>query len=190
MDEAEQLRDWAVRIRDGDERALELLHHAFHDRLAGYARSIVADDAAAEDAVQETFIKLWQTRADIDDSRSIKAYLYTMVRNNALNTERARRVKERAHEELAASSDASAVQMMDLDARTLGALMDQWIDQLPERQREALRLSRLDGLSHAEVGAIMNVSQRTVNNHIVRALKFLRDEIRKYDESLLSRYSF
>jgi RNA polymerase sigma-70 factor (ECF subfamily) len=190
MEGAIQMTEWAVRIRAADEQAFESLYRALHHPLKAYARGFVTDDAAADDVVQESFIKLWQSRDSIDESRSIKALLYTMVRNNALNMERSRKTKVRQHEELAQDIPDSVAQSSEVDAEALGSLLDQWIDQLPERQREALRLSRLDGLSHAEVGAIMNVSARTVNNHIVRALKFLRDEIRKYDESLLTNYSF
>ncbi len=63
--------------------------------------------------------------------------------------------------------------------------MDGWINELPLRQREALILSRYQGLSHQEVAAIMDVSPRTVNNHLVRALKYIHGQIQRYEPSLL-----
>ena len=61
-----------------------------------------------------------------------------------------------------------------------------WIEALPDRQREALRLSRVAGLTHQEVAEAMDLSARTVNNHLVRALRTLRDRVRAYDPTLLS----
>jgi len=63
--------------------------------------------------------------------------------------------------------------------------MDEWIESLPERQREALILSRFQGLSHQEVAAVMDVSPRTENNHLVRALKYIHGKIQGYEPSLL-----
>jgi len=59
-----------------------------------------------------------------------------------------------------------------------------WIADLPTRQREALVLSRFEGLSHDQIAEVMDISPRTVNNHIVRALKRLRDHVDDYDEAL------
>jgi RNA polymerase sigma factor (sigma-70 family) len=61
--------------------------------------------------------------------------------------------------------------------------MDQ---RVADRQREALRLSRFDGLSHEEIAGMMEISPRTVNNHLVKALKHIRDQIRAYEPNLLS----
>jgi RNA polymerase sigma-70 factor (ECF subfamily) len=60
-----------------------------------------------------------------------------------------------------------------------------WIDDLPDRQREALSLSRFEGLSHEAIAEIMDISPRTVNNHIVRALKSLRQNVHAYEPGLL-----
>ena len=72
-----------------------------------------------------------------------------------------------------------------MDARDLEDRLHDWIADLPDRQREALELSRFRGLSHEDVAGIMDISPRTVNNHIVRALRSLRERIRTYEPSLL-----
>ncbi len=189
MENDSQLTDWTEGIRSADTGAFESLYRALHDPLKGYARGFVSDEETAEDVVQECFIKLWQARDTLDGSKSVRALLYTMVRNHAFNIVRSQRTQDRHHLEFAKDQQDVVTDHTELDATKLGRLLDSWIAQLPERQREALRLSRLDGLSHAEVSSIMDVSQRTVNNHIVRALKYLRNEIRNYDESLITHYS-
>ena len=70
-------------------------------------------------------------------------------------------------------------------ASELKEKIDGWIDSLPIRQREALVLSRMQGLSHEEIASVMNVSPRTVNNHIVRALKYIHGQVQGYEPSLL-----
>ena len=74
-----------------------------------------------------------------------------------------------------------------LTAQRLDDKLQLWIDQLPERQREALTLTRFEGLSHVEVAEIMGISPRTVNNHLVKALETLRDQIRAYEPDFLNK---
>lgn len=59
-------------------------------------------------------------------------------------------------------------------------MLNRWISNLPNRQQEAFRLSRFDGLDHAEIAEVMDVSEKTVNNHIVAALSFLREKYEEY----------
>jgi len=72
-----------------------------------------------------------------------------------------------------------------VEAKDLDAHLTQWIEDLPDRQREALSLSRFEGLSHDAIADVMDISPRTVNNHIVRALRSLRDRLRAYQPDLL-----
>ncbi|MDX1638223.1 MAG: sigma-70 family RNA polymerase sigma factor, partial [Balneolaceae bacterium] len=81
----QQFSDWAERLNHSDERALdELFEHTF-EVFVKFAWRYTHDKASAIDVVQETFIKLWQIRAELDPAQSLKTYIYRMVRNNALN---------------------------------------------------------------------------------------------------------
>lgn len=71
-----------------------------------------------------------------------------------------------------------------MDAERLDDHLRAWIDELPDRQREALSLSRFEGLSHEEIAEVMEISPATVNNHIVRALKTLRGKVRSHHPDL------
>jgi RNA polymerase sigma-70 factor (ECF subfamily) len=72
-----------------------------------------------------------------------------------------------------------------VDASDLTARLKEWVNELPERQREALMLSRFQGLSHREIADIMAISPRTVNNHIMRALHYLQNQILAFEPTLL-----
>lgn len=133
------------------------------------------DEAAAKDVVQDCFVKLWNTRRRINPERSLKSYLYTMVRNRALNIIRNQADIEISHQ---LASEQSVDDEAEIQHNTPPELQDsfkQWIDQLPKRQKEAFELSRFEGLDHQEISEVMNISPKTVNNHIVAALSFLKE---------------
>jgi RNA polymerase sigma factor (sigma-70 family) len=126
----------------------------------------------------------------VDATLSIKAYLYRIARNRAYNYCRDRRIHEMKHAEIRMNGQHPTEEAdgpdAELDAVLLGRSLGGWLEELPERQREALRLSRFGGLSHDEVAAVMDISPRTVNNHIVRALATLGDRLRDYQADIES----
>jgi RNA polymerase sigma-70 factor (ECF subfamily) len=67
----------------------------------------------------------------------------------------------------------------------IGEKIGGWIQELPERRREAFELSRFHGLRHDEIAAVMGVATKTVENHILLALRFLRDKLNAFDPQLL-----
>lgn len=153
----------------------------FYAPLVRYARRITGDAASAEDVVQDVFTKLWADRGRITIEVSLKAFLYTMVRNRSLNVNRrTRRI----------ASDVTVADLRDryetepaseeaLTAEDLQQRLYLWIEDLPPRRREAFMLSRYNDLTHSEIAAIMGVSKRTVDTHILLALRELR---RRLDE--------
>ena len=170
---------WCRRIRASDPEAYEQLFRALHDALFRYARYITSDAATARDIVQDVFLQLWEMRRELDPARSIKSLLYRMVRNAAYNHQRNRRTRgDLLQKELKlAQQDEPVLPDRILSAKRLDERVKTWIDELPERQREALLLSRYEDLSHKEVAEVMDISPRTVNNHLVKALKTLREHI-------------
>jgi RNA polymerase sigma-70 factor (ECF subfamily) len=181
-----QIRAWCRRIQESDREAFEQAYRALYEGLLHYAHSIVHSEAAAQDVVQQAFMEVWDMRSDLDPDRSLKALLYRIVRNRAYNQKRNEKNRRSKREEMQRTTTAAQDDPQGtLDAETLQNQLDAWINDLPERQREALRLSRFDDLSHDEIAAVMGISPRTVNNHIVRALRRLREHVRAYDPSLL-----
>ena len=183
----EQFRQWCRRISASDRNAFEAVFDALHDPLARYALQITERKAAARDIVQYAFTSLWDMREDLDPEESLEALLFRIVRNRAYNTERDRRTRESKHDEL--KQDTEPVQPnhgAEMDADRLEENLRAWMDELPDRQREALALSRFEGLSHEAIAEVMDISPRTVNNHIVRALKKLRRWVRSHHEDHLT----
>jgi len=189
MPDTDSFEHWCRRLRDGDREAYAAVFREMHDPLFRYARSITKNEASAEDLTQDVFVRLWKVRETLDPSQSLEAYLFRMVRNRAYNHERNQRTRTEKEDDIRSDS---VVQPTPLDApdeaveaKDLDAHLTQWIEDLPDRQREALSLSRFEGLSHDAIADVMDISPRTVNNHIVRALRSLRDRLRAYQPDLL-----
>jgi RNA polymerase sigma-70 factor (ECF subfamily) len=177
--DADLYAGWARRLAADDPAALAELFDATHDALVRYAAALLRDDAAARDAVQEAFVRVWERRATLDPARPLRALLYQTVRHLAFNVTRDARTRARL---LEGAPDAAAPWRPPAPddwavARDLGRRLRRWIGALPARQREALALSRFDGLSHDEIAEVMGCAPRTVNNHLVRALATLRDRL-------------
>ncbi|WP_456427474.1 RNA polymerase sigma-70 factor [Rhodocaloribacter sp.] len=177
----EQFRAWGDGLRRSDREAYASVFDATYDALFRFAWYITHDREACYDILQDVFAKLWHVRETIDPDRSLKALLYQMVRNYALNHER----QKKRH--ATASLDAMPVEPSEhqlveenLDADALNDQVRQWIAEMPERRRLAFELSRFEGLSHEEIAARMNLAPKTVNNHIVLALQHLRLRLETY----------
>ena len=179
------------RLKASDRAAFEQVFQALHDGIYRYVRSLTKDGDTARDIVQDVFVKLWEAREQLDPTKSLEAYVYRMARNRVYNHTRNRRTRANKRSELQSTSAVreQGPQPPDakLNADVLEDNMQTWIEELPERQREAFALSRFEGLSHDEIASVMEISPRTVNNHIVSALKTLRARIRAFEPSLLDR---
>lgn len=179
------------RLKASDRDAFERVFNVLHDGLFRYVRSLTRSGEVARDITQDVFVRLWEAREQLDPNRSLEAYVYRVARNRVYNYKRNRRtrVNKRAHLHAVTSAQAQGPQLPDskFNADVLAANLQTWTEELPERQREAFVLSRFEGLSHAEIASIMDISPRTVNNHIVSALKTLRTRIRAFEPSLLDR---
>jgi RNA polymerase sigma-70 factor (ECF subfamily) len=178
----EEMAALARNIKASDEQAFSVLFHRTYPRLVKYAWRYTRAEPPAKDIVQESFIKLWEKRQTIDPNQSLMAFLFKIVRNQSLNMLRDQAPKDMAIIDLpegALKSDEPAADNLSTEDES-GKKMLKWIEQLPERQCEAIRLSRFEGFDHEEIACIMNISPRTVNNHIVAALKTLRENWNDY----------
>ena len=176
----EAVGDGVIHLKAGDRAAYADVYRATHGALFQYAWRLVHDEEAAYDVLQDVYLKLWQVRDRLDPARSLKALLYRMTRNTALNHIRSR--KQRTADSLDAPvADADQPRADDvLHVANVESQLLQWIDELPPRRREAFKLSRFENLSHEEIAQAMDLAPKTVNNHIVLALQHLRGKLHAY----------
>jgi RNA polymerase sigma-70 factor (family 1) len=174
--------EWARRLAADDASALRSLFEDTYEPLWRSVVRLVGDDAVARDLAQDAFVRVWDRRATLDPSLSLRALLFRTVRNLALNHLR----DDQTRRQLLADPSAAAISARprdparadeQLEAAELAERLRSFINELPPRQREALVLSRFDGLSHQEIADAMGCAPRTVNNHLVRALEHLRTRL-------------
>jgi RNA polymerase sigma-70 factor, ECF subfamily len=179
----EQIESLAGKINRSDKRAYDDFFRLLYPQLTGFAITYVRDKSTACDIVQDAFVNLWQKRSGIDPGKSLRSYMYQMVRNRCLNELR-NRSKEVVSSELAEKNSNSEMEIENqyYDLNPLGSRFHEWINALPERQKEAFELSRFEGMDHDEIAGLMNISVKTVNNHIVAALTQLRENYRQYKQ--------
>ena len=135
-----------------------------------FALRIVDDAQSAEDIVEDCFTKAWQMIEEGKEFDDFKAYMYRSVRNGCISFIRQR--KETVGVECIPEVDEETVDTSERDARLWKA-----IDSLPDKCREVFLLSKRDGLSNDEIAARMDISIKTVKNHMTKAFSRLRDEL-------------
>ncbi|MBC7829753.1 MAG: RNA polymerase sigma-70 factor [Chitinophagaceae bacterium] len=144
----------------------------YFEKLYDYAFSIVKDNAEAKDIVQYAFIKLWEKRKEVNLLSSARPYLYTSVHRLSLNTVRNRKTREGHHQYLINRETTDSLhisEQKEVKERILLA-----IDRLPARCKEVFCKSRLEGKKYAEIADEMDISVKTVEGQMGKALKILR----------------
>lgn len=168
-------------IAQGDKKAFEQLFRDWYVRLCVYAESIVHDRDQAEDLVQSIFCMLWEKREKVDIRESVKSYLYRSVYNSALNTLKHERVRLaffefiRKHE---TEEENKAEAFFDKEEQSAVLKeIHRIIEDLPDQCREIFLLSRFSGKKSVEIAGELNISIRTVETQLYRAMKRLREEL-------------
>ncbi len=185
----QQFVEWSYALQRSDQNAYADLYDKTYDALHRFVWFITRSKPATEDVLQELYIKLWSIREKADPERSLKALMYQMARNFALNHQRSR--KRHTHnsiddEDILYEPSIDSTTLADLAADDLESNIHAWIEELPPRRREAFRLSRFEGLSHEEIATAMGLTPKTVNNHIVLALQQLRSKLNAFDSDAFS----
>lgn len=168
-------------LKEGDETAFEMIFKTYYEPLCNYAFTFILDRDEAEEIVQTTFLNVWEKRRTISIETSFKAYLYRAVRNSCLNVIKHANIKRKHAAETIFVSDKSheavsqSVISSELDQKIGDALLV-----LPEQCRLVFKMSRFEELKYAEIAEQLNISIKTVENQIGKALKIMREELKEY----------
>ncbi|MDZ7690879.1 MAG: RNA polymerase sigma-70 factor [Balneolaceae bacterium] len=177
-------KQWVRRVREnGDRSAFKKIFKAYYKRLNGFARSYVNNGQEAEDIVQEVFLNIWAQRETWDPPGTVKSYLFTAVKNKALNVIRHRRIMDETEEEVTRTFrelKESNTGETDAEVEKLRKDIDEGIERLPDRCRQIFLLNRRSGLTYAEIAQVLDISIGTVNTQMGRALKKLRNYLSDY----------
>ncbi|WP_318312688.1 RNA polymerase sigma-70 factor [Flagellimonas crocea] len=167
-----------------------VIYEFYRPKLVVIVNSYVPSREDAEEIVHDVFIKLWDKWADLQITSNLTGYIYSMTRNACLDYLRAKKnklTKEMSLEQQefwlnhGALADDMASSIL---ARELQSLVDQAIEQLPEKCQKVFKKSRVEGLCNKEISKELEISPKTVENHMTRALRQLRVALAEYLPSL------
>lgn len=165
----------------GDITAFEMIFRTYYQPLCNYAYTFLQDKENAEEIVQSTFLSVWEKRETLSIRAGVKPYLYAMVRNACLNVIKHEKIKQKhAVEELAVGVHSYDSVSHTLAGSELELKIQQAMEQLPEQCRLVFKLSRFEELKYAEIADQLNISVKTVENHMGKALKIMREQLKDY----------
>lgn len=161
-----------------DRSSFEELFRAYFTPLCSFARKYVDDKDEVKDIIHQVFIALWQQRDELDLSRSLKSYLFTAVHNRCLNYLRDRRKIVQYEAPQHEAQVGEYLESRDhLVASETEARINSALDELPEKCREIFMMNRFEQLKYREIAAKLNISVKTVETQMSRALKTLREKL-------------
>lgn len=170
---------WRIAMKD-DEEAFRLLFVNFFPPLTVFAHRYVSDMETCEDIVQDTFLKIWKNRKKLDITISTRNFLITTVRNSCVDYLRKKESEERYY----AFSSNNKEQLHDpndiLTLNELESMVTAALEKLPENIRETFIKSRFENKTYREIAEESNISVKTVESYMTRALKTLRKELKDY----------
>ena len=158
-----------------------MLFRTYYQPLCNYAYSFLHDREDAEEIVQSTFLMVWEKRDTLAIRTSVKPYLYAMVRNACLNVLKHEKIKQKFAGEEIALADRSQDAVSDtIASNELEYRIKIALDELPDQCRMVFKLSRFEELKYSEIAEQLNISIKTVENHMGKALKIMREQLKDY----------
>lgn len=164
-----------ILLAEGDTNALSSLYYLHVKQLNYFVLRTAKSSSLAEDVVHDTFIKIWENREKIDCEQPFKPYLYTIARRHLLNLLRRARHEVSIMDEIKknTSAEENATDLL-VDYTESSSIFKEAINSLPEQRREVFIRCRIQGLTYKQAAAELGVSESTVNNQMVKALKTIR----------------
>ncbi|MFH5832168.1 RNA polymerase sigma factor [Halalkalibaculum sp. DA3122] len=175
-------------IQEGNVRAFKNVMRTYYRELIDFAHHYVKSSYLAKDVVQDVFANIWERRSSWSPDRSLKMYLYQSVKNEALKLLRNRKTERKYIESYLEERGEAKIypeQMEISEEREFQEAAQQAIQSLPERARMTYQLHRRDGLTYKEIAQVMDVSHKTVESQMSRALRILRERLANYLPTLL-----
>lgn len=156
-------------------QAIELMFKKYYAFLCLAIRRIISDEHVVEDLAQDVFMDVWRKRDALKITTSLPAYLRRAGVNKSLNYIRDQKIKWDDEDQLPLLASAQVDANKILEGEEMQQLVDRLIDSLPERCRLVFSLSRFEEMSYREIAEHLNISVKTVENQISKALKILRE---------------
>ncbi|MEX2603163.1 MAG: RNA polymerase sigma-70 factor [Gracilimonas sp.] len=173
FDEQSNQQDIYAKIKNGDQKAFKSFFDTHHQTLFHYLVNKGVSRESAEDLIQKAFIYIWENRAKIDEHKSLRSYLFRIAHTRMLNLFR----DHGKFDENTSFSELHSQQAepdAEIESQELNHIIEQAISAMPEKRQKVFRLCFLQEFTYKEAAGFMEVSVKTIENHMALALKDLR----------------
>ena len=178
----------ALQLKNGDENAFEIIFKSFFEPIVNFADEYVGEFEVSRNIAQTVFMRLWENRLSINPDLNLKSYLYTSARNLCISHLRRLKAqdnyfekKKKSYEDFSLNQEAlSYLDFNTIDLDSIESIINSTIDSLPKRCKEVFLLSRIEGVKNQEVANQLDISVKSVEANITRALKILKENLKDY----------
>ena len=165
---------------EGDEEAFVMLYNKYHRKIYYTALKITGSEALAQDVTQDVFLKVWETRSRIDPHENFAAYIHTICRNIIFNLFKKAALEESVRKQIQQFAAITTSDEEDDDFyESYKALLYKAIGELPPQRRVIYEFCKLKGKTYEQVAHKLSISRSTVQDHIVKANKFIKEYLLK-----------
>ncbi|MFO7924177.1 MAG: RNA polymerase sigma-70 factor [Bacteroidales bacterium] len=177
-------------LKEGDPAAFDAIYNKYSRRLYNLALGLLKDPYSAGEIVQEVFVKLWEKRSQVNVELNFENYIVTIACNSIRNNCKRKSIEAKVKDYL---RDNSPVSINNTDSSVLYnelfELACKTIDKLPAQQKTVYNLNRQEGMKIKQIARTLNISPRTAENHLSKALKYLKEELAKTSLTALVIYT-
>ena len=165
-------------LKAGSKDAFRFLFDTLGPKIHAFAMSYLKNNADAEELLQEVFLKLWDIRTTLDSSKNIKSFLFKICINLVYDFIRRKNI-EQAYLDYSGQNNPSIIDNTwhEVIYNDMLNNLQQLVATMPEKRQQIFRLSREDGLSNEEIAKQLDLSKRTVENQLYKALSFLKEAL-------------
>lgn len=160
-------------IASGNQETFKQLMEQFADELFFFAKGFLRNKEVAEEIVSDVFVKIWKNRTELNKIKNLKSYLFICVKNGCLS-----HLRKTKNEKIVFIDEFNDFQFIPVEGPETDLINKEALNQiyraiekLPPKCKIAFTLAKINGLRHKEIAEVMGVSEKTVNNHIVSAIK-------------------
>jgi RNA polymerase sigma-70 factor (ECF subfamily) len=174
-------------LKKGSKQSFESLYHRYSGKLYNFVMKVSrGDNYIAEELVQRTFVKIWETKEYINPDKSFISYLCTIAKNMLLNEYEHQSIQfiYQEYVKVNMSTDDTSTEKL-VDKNLLEEYIDRLTDKLPPKRKEIFILSRKEGLSNKEIAQRLKITESTIETQLSKALAFMRDQIKQNYELIL-----
>lgn len=168
-------------VAEGDEKAFGALFNMFLPRLYPFIIKFTRSEQAAQEIIQETFIRIWLNRDKLNDIKNPAGWLFKVATNECYNYLRKSVLNNNFFDTISSDPDATHDATQEwLDVKELKLLINEAVNKLPAQRKKIFQMSREQGKSIPEIAAELQISPHTVKNTLVISLKFIREHLIKH----------